>query len=181
LLAVAVALLLGVYVYVNLKVIQHPPFTYSLWSTSFALAINGLLVGLIISSLAANQSRLYVAIPIVLILHLLFGGGLTLNKSYVFNKSFVQNITNLTPIRWATEAVVVKSVIQNEYYAQLYPIEFQIKQCDYFLETGIPGIVGMLDKEIIDENDLNEIIRELNIIERGFMVFPFEFKEFFRE
>jgi ABC-type multidrug transport system ATPase subunit len=177
LLVIMVGVLLLPYIVLTQKMIQHPPSTVFLWVLSLTMAINGLLIGLIVSSLAMNQFRLNIAIIILFMLQLLFGGGMTLNKSYVYNHSTVQHITNLTPIRWAIEAMVVRTVTDNEYDKQTFPLQYKQQACTFYLETGIPYLAAKFDQEPKAKEVQEIIAREFQLMNQQFNLFPFEYQD----
>lgn len=157
------------------------------WPIYFSTEIFGVLLGLVFSSLYTNASSILIkAIPIVILLQIIFGGGIVnLDKVNFSNKKHTPVLADLQISKWAYEALIVSQFAENRYQSLFQEIDEKISQSNYYLYEELPLLQRYLEQ--IGDNintesdsihkDLEVLKLALKDIEKRPNTFPFEFTD----
>lgn len=112
------------------------------WGTIFATAFVANLTGLLLSQTLASVVAIYITIPILLIPQILLSG-LVVDFHDLTPNSTTGNVPvagNVIPSRWAFEALTVTTYTGNEYERDLFPLDRQKFETQYYRYGVIPQL-----------------------------------------
>ncbi|MBN2613638.1 MAG: ATP-binding cassette domain-containing protein [Bacteroidales bacterium] len=154
------------------------------WAVLFSVCCSGIVLGLIFSSAIGMLKTIYEkAIPITIVLQMLFGGGLiNYGDLNIGTSTFSPVIGDLMVTKWAYEALMVEQFMKNKYEKAIYPYEKQVRNNLYFSNTLIPITETFQAKSKPEETASDTLKKHLTLIrysldqiddEAG--IFPFEY------
>jgi ABC-type multidrug transport system ATPase subunit len=157
------------------------------WCIFFTICLLGNVTGILVSNCCKKRSIVYFWLLFIISFNILFNG-ITINTKdypkFSYSGHNASLITDLSPVKWAIEAIAVDLAINNPYEKILYPIERKLEITMFNANHLIPAI----QKKLIDihqhinvkENQtfLRAIQTEIKLLpENNPEVFPFEFVE----
>jgi ABC transport system ATP-binding/permease protein len=153
------------------------------WLIYFSCQASGLLTGLILSESHRSLENIYSrTLPVLILLQLLFGGGLINLDAFSGERKYTPLISDLMVTRWAHEAMLVHQFRNNKYMKHQYSFDRDYSTGYIHTFHRIPELKAQLEacNETVRMqpdtlNQLLESIRiQLNRYPRYFDLFPYE-------
>lgn len=112
------------------------------WLIMFSVACFGILLGLVFSASINNKSVLYkVALPLVMSLQLLLGGGLlSYDRLNLGNNKYTPVLGDLMVSKWGYEALAVEHFKRNRYNQLVYEANKKIEQASFYAFQVVPKL-----------------------------------------
>jgi ABC transport system ATP-binding/permease protein len=159
-------------------------YSVKYWLIFFTLSALGNIVGILLSNLFAKRKIVYFALLIIIVFNILFNG-LTINtKSFpepLSSAKYTPAVTELSPVKWAFEALFVEQTIHNDYESIFYELDQNIENAVFNANYLIPAIQQKLfqmnDNFRKQENTkaLKSIQFEIKQFATNSDIFPFEY------
>ncbi|MGW8314343.1 MAG: ATP-binding cassette domain-containing protein [Bacteroidales bacterium] len=136
------------FVLVGNEILEIRGMLLQYWLILFSVACLANMIGLNISSGLDSMVTTHILIPFILVPQLLFSGVLIkfdrLNSFYS-NPKFVPIIGDLMHARWGFEALAVHQYKNNGFYKELFPIDQQKSNADYYGNFLVPELIGRVN------------------------------------
>ncbi len=148
---------------------------WELWFILLLVSFLGNLLGLILSSTLKSVVAIYILVPFLIVPQILFSGlGVpfdALNPKLTTQQQ-VPIIAETIPTRWATEALIVNSFINNRFNKPLFNHNFRESELRFRLLFLLPELYEQANKlatspNEITNNDKEQIINGLNLLNEG--------------
>ncbi len=137
------------YVVVGNYILEIKGLNFQYWLILYSTGCFANMLGLLISANLKSVIAIYVLIPFLIIPQILLSGTIVkFDKlhSSLTRKEYPPLIAELTPSRWAYEALAVSQFVDNEYEERYYSIDKIDSDISYKLNFLIPKISSMLDE-----------------------------------
>lgn len=155
------------------------------WLLFFTICMFGCITGILVSNCSKRRSLTYFWFLLLISFNILFNG-ITINPkdypNFLSSKQNVPIITDLTPAKWAFEALVVDLSIHNQYEEKLFPVERKLEIMMFNANYLIPAIQKKLIeishniKKKENQKLLSAIQTEIKRLpEDNSEVYPFEY------
>jgi ABC transport system ATP-binding/permease protein len=124
----------------------------------FSLLVMGGILSLVLSSVVRHISSVYITLPFIIIPNLLFSGFLIPYNNYSVNneRNTFHAMADITPARWAYEALMVESYANNRYNRNFYDLKARKYRADFYREDLLPLLFEKLticrDFYFMDQN-----------------------------
>ena len=165
--------------------IKDLSITYLL--TLFALSSFANLLALNLSSSVRNLSSVYLVIPFILIVCLVFSGYLVQFDDYYRYRredKKIPLVAEMIPSRWAYEAIVVSQFVENPYNRYFFKLDFTEYQNRFNSEKLIPLLEITLnsclnnmdnsDSVLVLERNLSLLKHEFDMLDKREEIAPYE-------
>lgn len=159
-------------------------YFFKYWLICFTISFLGNIVGILLSNLFQKRKIVYLALLVVTVFNLLFNG-ITINTKSLpqplASSQYTPVITELSPVKWAFEALFVEHVVHNDYEEVFFAIDQKIENSVFNTNYLIP----VIQQKLIEINNnlhnpqnnkaLKAIQFEIKQFTTNSEIFPFEY------
>lgn len=178
------ALYSAFYCLVTTAILGIADYYFKYWIICFTISFLGNIIGVLLSNLFHKRKIVYLALLVVTIFNILFNG-LTINTKSLpqplASSQYSPVITELSPVKWAFEALYVEHVIHNDYEDIFYTLDQKLENAVFNTNYLIPVIqkkLGEISNNMTNtENNkaLKAIQFEIKQFTSNSEIFPFEY------
>ncbi|HEX2933825.1 MAG TPA: hypothetical protein VHO72_00595 [Bacteroidales bacterium] len=154
------------------------------WIISFTICFLGNIIGILLSNLFQKRKIVYLTLLVFTIFNILFNG-ITINTKSLpqplASNQYSPVITELSPVKWAFEALYVEHVIHNDYEDIFYALDQKLENAVFNTNYLIPVVqkkLGEINENLNNpENSkaLKAIQYEIKQFTSNSEIFPFEY------
>jgi ABC-type multidrug transport system ATPase subunit len=157
---------------------------FTIWITLLTLAILSNIIGLLISATLNSLVAIYILIPIILIPQILLGGAVIKYENmppYLASKEYVPVFSDIMPVRWSYETLIVNQYKHNDYQKGLFKTEQQLVNISIIQAKKIPLLQKILSEINLaakeEEQHLNSIKLLYKEVDKLKVFYPFSQSE----
>lgn len=174
----------GIYSIISTSILGITNYFFKYWLIFLTLSVLGNIMGILLSNLFFKRKFVYMVLLAATVFNVLFNG-LTINtKSFpnpLASSQYSPVITELSPVKWAFEALYIEQTLHNNYEDIFYDLDKKIEISAFNTNYLIPAIqqkITQLNENYQSKenrNTLTAIQSEIEQFSSNADIFPFEY------
>lgn len=173
------------YTWIAITILNISGLLIQFWLVLFSISCLGNILGVLLYNLGKSFFKTYLLFGVYLAFCLVFSGSLVrfdqLPK-YLSNDQYVPFLAELSPVRWAYEALAVDQIKNNRYESKFYEIDKNIENAKFNANHLIPALqnfVLQFEQQNVDNKEIVPILRnEMDSLAKQYLeIYPFEYNK----
>ncbi len=173
------------YVFLAVTILDISGLLVKFWLVLFSISCLGNILGILLYNVGRSFFKTYLIFGVYLAFCLVFSGSVVrfdqLSKN-ITNEQYVPFLAELSPVRWAYEAIAVDQIKNNQYESKFYNTDRNIENAKFNANHLIPALQNFVLQFWQQNSDKKENITVLknemdSLAKRYPEIYPFEYRK----